>query len=397
VQFEVFFVKYRKFGKLDFKVSALGFGAMRLPVIGGDRSNIDEPEAIKMMRYAIDHGVNYIDTAYPYHGGQSEVVVGKALKDGYREKVKLATKMPTWQVNSQSDMDKYLDEQLSRLKIDHVDFYLLHGLRRERWEVMKKLDVFSWAEKEIDEGKIRHLGFSFHDDFEVFKQIIDGYDGWTFCQILYNYMDQDRQAGTKGLKYAASKGLAVVIMEPIAGGNLAVNPPQAIQSLWDASDIKRTPAEWALQWVWNHPEVSVVLSGMSTMQQVVENVESANRSEPGSLSAKKLQLIEKIRQKYSEYGFIGCTGCRYCVPCPQGVAIPEIFALFNEYYTKRGDEEAQKKVVEKYTETITEENGAKNCAECGECEKLCPQHLPIRRLIANAERTFERTEHPGRP
>jgi predicted aldo/keto reductase-like oxidoreductase len=386
-------MKYRKFGKLDFKVSALGFGAMRLPIIGNDRSNIDEPEAIKMMRYAIDHGVNYVDTAYPYHNGQSEVVVGKTLKDGYREKVKLATKMPSWLIDSQSDMDKYFDEQLSRLQADYVDFYLLHGLHRERWEKLKKLDVLSWAEKMIDKGKIRHLGFSFHDDFDVFKEIVDGYDGWTFCQILFNYMDQDRQAGTQGLKYAASKGLAVVIMEPIAGGNLVVNPPQAIQALWDSVKTKRTQAEWALQWVWNHPEVSVVLSGMSTMQQVVENVKSASMSGPRSLSAKELQLIEKVRQKYGEYGFIGCTGCRYCLPCPQGVAIPEIFALFNEYYTKRGDEEAQKKVVEKYIETIAEENGAKNCAKCRQCEELCPQHLPISSLIANAERTFE-SEQP---
>jgi predicted aldo/keto reductase-like oxidoreductase len=383
-------VKYRRFGKLDFKVSALGFGAMRLPVVGEDWSNIDESKAIEMLRFAIDHGVNYVDTAYGYHNGKSEVVVGKALKDGYRERVKLATKMPTWMVNSQADMEKFLNEQLNRLQTDHVDFYLLHGLGKERWEKLKNLNVTEWAEKAIADGRIRRFGFSFHDEFEALKDIIDSYDGWAMCQILYNYIDQDRQAGTKGLKYAASKGLGVVIMEPIGGGALAVKPPVEVQAMWDESKTKRSMAEWALQWVWNHPEVSVALSGMSTMQQVVENVKSASRSGPGTLVDKELQLIERIRKKYSEYGFIGCTGCRYCMPCPNGVAIPEIFALLNLHYTKRGDRNAEQEVVNKYIATVGKENGAKNCKRCGKCEELCPQHLPIRHLTRVATLTFER-------
>jgi len=383
-------MKYRKFGKLSWKVSALGFGAMRLPTIGEDRGNIDEPEAIKMIRYAIDHGVNYVDTAYPYHRGNSEILVGKALKDGYREKVKLATKMPTWMVNSHQDMDRILNEQLKKLQTEHVDFYLLHGLNRERWAKMQDLNVFEWAEKAMADGRIKHLGFSFHDEYEIFKKIIDGYDGWTFCQIQYNYMDTEYQAGTRGLKYAASKGLAVVIMEPIMGGMLAVNPPPEIQAIWDEAEIKRTPAEWALQWVWNHPEVSVVLSGMSTMEQVIENVKSADRSGPGILTEKELSLIARVREKYREYGFIGCTGCRYCVPCPQGVNIPEILAFCNEHSRKRGDQDAQRKIIEKYVEAIPPENRAKNCAKCGECEEKCPQHLPIRNLLVRATRIFEK-------
>ena len=386
-------MKYRRFGRLDWKVSALGFGAMRLPVVGEDRANINEPEAIKMMRYAFDHGVNYVDTAYPYHNGKSEVVVGKALKDGYRERVRVATKMPTWLVNSQEDMDMYLDEQLSRLQTDYIDFYLLHALGKERWEKLRSLNVLEWAEKAIAEGKIKYLGFSFHDTFDVFKEIIDGYDGWTFCQIQYNYIDIEsstRTPGTRGLEYAASKGLGVVVMEPIQGGNLAVNPPEEIQAIWDQAEIKRTPAEWALQWVWNHPEVSVVLSGMSTMEQVIENVESANRSGPNTLTEKELELIEKVRRKYLEYGFIGCTGCRYCMPCPQGVAIPEIFAFYNRYYTKRGDQDAPKQIINEYLKTVKPENGAKKCVKCGECEEKCPQQLPVRNLIARAARIFER-------
>ena len=383
-------MKYRRFGRLQWKVSALGFGAMRLPVIGEDRSNIDEPEAIKMIRYAIDHGVNYVDTAYPYHGGNSEILVGKVLQDGYREKIRVATKMPTWKVESQKDMEEVLNEQLSKLQTDHVDYYLLHGLNKDRWSKMRELNVFGWAEKAIAEGRIHYLGFSFHDEYEVFKDIIDGYDGWTFCQIQYNYMDENYQAGKRGLRYAANKGLAVVIMEPIAGGTLAVNPPEEIQATWDKGKVKRSPAEWALQWVWNQPEVSVVLSGMSTMEQVKENVKSVDRSGPHVLTEKEMQLISAVREKYFEYGFIGCTGCRYCMPCPEGVDIAEIFELFNEYYTKRGSSEEQQEIKERYLELITPEKGAKRCAECGECEEKCPQQLPIRQLIARAARVFER-------
>jgi predicted aldo/keto reductase-like oxidoreductase len=383
-------VKYRRFGKLDWKVSALGFGAMRLPIIGDDPAKIDEAQAIEMMRYAIDHGVNYVDTAYPYHHGNSEIVVGKTLEDGYRERVKLATKMPVWLVKSRQDMDRLLNEQLKRLQTDHVDFYLLHGLDKDRWSNLLDLKVFDWAEKAFADGRIKNLGFSFHDTYEVFKDIIDGYDNWTLCQIQYNYMDIENQAGTKGLRYAASKGLAVVIMEPIAGGMLAVNPPKEVQAIWDEVKTQRTPAEWALQWVWNQPEVSVVLSGMSTMQQVVENVESANRSGPDTLKERDLDLIAKVHEKYLECGFIGCTGCRYCMPCPNGVEIPEILKFLNEHSKMRGDRDAQEKVGIDYRQAIPKESGAKSCAKCGQCEELCPQHLPIQRLLEEATWTFER-------
>ncbi len=381
-------MKYRRFGRHDFKVSALGFGAMRLPTLDGDHSNVNEAKSIEMIRYAVDHGVNYVDTAYGYMGGKSEVVVGKALKDGYRERVNLATKLPSWIVNTREDMDKFLNEQLKKLDVDHVDFYLLHGLGKDRWEKLKGLGVLEFGDQAVADGRIRGLGFSFHDEYDVFKAIIDGYDKWAMCQILYNYVDQDRQATTKGLQYAASKGLPVVIMEPIGGGSLAVKPPKEIQDIWDEAKIKRSQAEWALQWVWNHPEVSVALSGMSTMQQVVENVESAGRAGPNTLTVKELQLVERVRKKYAEYGYIGCTGCRYCMPCPNGVAIPEIFALVNQHYMKRGDRDAEQEVVKKYRETVGKENGVKNCKQCGKCEELCPQHLPIRSLIGGATWIF---------
>jgi len=389
---EELFVKYRRFGKLDWEVSALGFGAMRLPVIGGDRGKIDEVESLKMVRYAFDHGVNYIDTGYPYHAGSSERFVGRALKDGYREKVKLATKMPMRLVNSRKDLDRIFNEQLDKLQTDRIDFYMFHGVNRDRWLKIVEVNALDWAEKEMASGRISYLGFSFHDTYEVFREVLDGYGSWTFCQIQYNYVDAEsshRTPGTRGLKYAASKGLAVVVMEGIQGGNLAVTPPEEIQAIWDEAENHRTPAEWALQWLWNKPEISVVLSGMSTMNQMIENVESANRSEPNTLPAEELSLITRVRSKIFEHGFIGCTGCQYCQPCPQDVAIPDILALYNEYYTKRDDSSTQQELKNKYRTSITPERGAGLCVQCGECEDKCPQQLPIRNLLTRAARSLE--------
>jgi len=383
-------VKYRSFGKLNWKVSALGFGAMRLPIICNDAARINEPEAIKMIRYAIDHGVNYVDTAYVYHGGNSETLVGKALKDGYRENVKLATKMPTWRINSREDMDKHLEEQQKRLQTD-IDFYLLHGLDKERWQKLQALNVIGWAEKKISEGRFRHLGFSFHDEYDVFKDIIDSYENWTLCQIQYNYVDSETQAGTRGLRYAASKGLAVVVMEPIGGGRLAIKPLKPIQDLWDAPQVRRTQAEWALLWVWNHPEVSTALSGMSTLQQVKENVRTASHSGTNKLTGEELSLFDQVALKYKSMGFVGCTGCRYCLPCAEGVNITEIISLYNEFYVKNMDDE----VKAKYQKNITPESRAKRCVACGKCQELCPQQLPIPDIIRRAAWIFE--QEPPRP
>jgi len=353
---------------------------MRLPTIGGDPAKIDEAKATEMLHYTIDHGVNYIDTAYPYHGGTSEKFLAKVLQNGYREKVKLATKMPSWLVNSQQDMNKYLNEQLARLQTDQIDLYLLHGLGRERWQKLTQLNVIDWLENKKKEGKISHIGFSFHDEFSAFKEIIDSYDGWTMCQIQYNYMDANYQAGTRGLKYATSKGLAVVVMEPVAGGRLAINPPKQIQTLWTQAKTKRTQAEWALRWVWNHPEVSLVLSGMSTLQQVEENINTAEHSEPPTLNRQELTLINKVAKKYQQLGFAPCTKCRYCQPCPQGVEIPEIIELYNQYYASSRNPE----IKTKYKKQIAPEHQAKKCIRCGKCEEICPQKLPIRQILGNA-------------
>jgi len=364
-------MQYREFGSMDRKVSVLGFGCMRLPVVEGDPGVIDEPEAARMLRYAIDHGVNYLDTAYPYHRGSSERFLGRFLKEGYREKVNLATKLPTWWIKAAEDFDRYLDEQLEKLQTDHIDFYLLHGLNGKNWARIRDMGVLKWAEGAIVDGRIGCLGFSFHDTYEVFEEIVDAYDGWALCQIQYNYLDEEIQAGTKGLHYAASKGLAVVVMEPIRGGRLA-NLPQPVADILNRGRKKRTPADWALQWVWNHPEVSVVLSGMSTMEQVIENVASAGESGPGTLSEGDLTAIARARDTYRVLIPIPCTECRYCMPCPNDVWIPHNLGMYNLGATHGQLELAR----EKYS-GLSESGRASACIQCRECEELCPQHIPI--------------------
>jgi len=371
-------VKYRRFGKAGFDASILGFGCMRLPVLKDGTNRIDEPEAIKMIRYAIDNGVNYIDTAYPYHNGDSELLVGKALKDGYRDKVKLATKLPVWLVKEYSDFSRFLDEQLKKLDTEYLDLYLLHSLDRGKWDKLLKLDVFKAIEEYKASKKVKYIGFSFHDDIDTFKRIIDAYD-WDFCQIQLNYMDEHYQAGLEGLKYASSKGIPVVIMEPLRGGKLAQKPVDSIQKLWDTAKVQRSPVEWALRWVWNHPEVSVVLSGMSTFDQVKDNLRIANEAEPGSLTKEEIALIEKVRDTYNSLSKVACTSCGYCMPCPSGVDIPWNFTFYNEYFMYGGSLEEKKRIYK------SSNGNAGKCIECGKCERVCPQKLPIREYLKNAD------------
>ena len=373
-------MKYRPFGKLDWQASALGFGCMRFPTLDGESGAIDEDQAAPMLRRAIEDGVNYIDTAWSYHREQSEVFIGKVLAQGYREKVRLATKMPSWLVNARDDMDRFLDTQLERLQTDHIDFYLLHTLNAHHWENYLKLNIFEWAERKMAQGKFRYLGFSFHDSYEVFESILNGYDNWTFCQIQYNYMDINYQAGQRGLHAAADKGLAVVVMEPLRGGRLAKNPPPpAVAEVFARSGRDWTPANWALQWVWNQPEVSLLLSGMSTMEQVEQNLVSAGQSSPNSLTPEDLAVIEQARLAREALAPIPCTHCEYCLPCPSGVAIPSVFEIYNEalmYDELRRGQNA-------YKFDIKDENKADCCVECGTCETLCPQQIEIISWLKN--------------
>ena len=372
-------MQVRSFGRLDWQVSALGFGVMRLPILEGDAGRIDEAEATRMVQYAIDHGVNYVDSAYGYHRGTSEAFLGRALQGGYRERVKVATKMPCWLIKEPADFDKVLNEQLERLQDDRIDFYLLHALGKEHWPMVRDYRVFDWAERAMADGRISHLGFSFHDTFELFQEIIDYYDHWAVAQIQYNYMDEEYQAGTRGLRYAAEKGLAVVVMEPIRGGTLARTPPEPILDLWGGAQVRRSPAEWALRWVWNHPEVSVVLSGMSTMEHVVENIETAATAEPGRLTADELAIIGRVRDLYRELAPIPCTGCEYCLPCPSGVKIPRIFELYNEAIMYNDLRPSRMRYS-----WLKDEERASVCVACGSCEELCPQAIAIIEWLARS-------------
>jgi uncharacterized protein len=364
-------MKTRQFGKFNWQASVLGFGCMRLPVIDGKSNQIDEPQATRMLHSGIERGINYIDTAYGYHGGQSELFVGRALQGGYRQKTHLATKMPVWLVQTRADFDRLLDEQLGRLQTDHIDHYLLHALNRERWDILGKMDLGEWAARAKASGKIGSFGFSFHDNLTVFEKILVDFDGWDFCQIQHNYIDIIEQAGTKGLRMAAARGLAVVIMEPLLGGKLAT-PPEVVQKIFDAAPVQHTPADWALQWLWNQPEVTVVLSGMGAQQQVDENLASAAVAQVGSLSREDMQLIGQVRAKYREIVPVSCTKCMYCMPCPNGVDIPRNFENFN----KGAMLDAWGSARFRYGQ-IGEGERASACQDCDECESKCPQHLPI--------------------
>jgi len=371
-------MNYRSFGKLDWKPSALGFGTMRLPTVGEDPSVIDEQQAITMLRTGIDGGINYVDTAYPYHGGKSEVLVGKALEDGYRDKIHLATKMPSWLIESQADMTLRFEEQLQRMQTDHVEFYLLHALNAERWHKLREAGVLEWAHERVREGRIGYLGFSFHDNNTVFREIVDAYQEWTFCQIQYNFLDEETQAGTDGLHYAASRELGIVVMEPLRGGKLAV-PNAEISAIWDTASTRRSAAEWALDWVWNHPEVSLLLSGMSTLAQVQQNLDAAGVSATGMLAPGELDLIASVRDAYNALIRVPCTACSYCMPCPQGVNIPGMFQLVNEG-SMFGSWDVQRK---RYGQMKSEGSSADSCIRCGACEDKCPQHISIRDQLAN--------------
>jgi predicted aldo/keto reductase-like oxidoreductase len=395
-------VQYRTFGKLDFRPSVLGFGAMRLPLVPAEITKtanhgfaIDVVAANAMLRHAVEVGINYIDTAYPYHDGASEPWLGLALREvasqlfgagsaGFaelRQRVKVATKLPVWTLKSRDDPERLLSEQLERLQLDSVDFYLLHDLNASSLATLRKFDVLRWAERALDDGRIGHLGFSFHDEYPVFEQLVDATDLWEFCQIQYNYMDEDFQAGRRGLEYAASKGLGVIAMEPVRGGQLSRRPPDAVASLWATANARRmarglaprAPVEWALQWVWNRPEVSFLLSGMSTMQQLRDNIASADRSVPGALDEDELVTCQRVRDAYSELRSIPCTRCRYCLPCPNGVAIPEVLAIYNEAMMYGGGSGAARFA---YGE-LRESERAELCSQCHACEELCPQKIAI--------------------
>ncbi|MGI6747953.1 MAG: aldo/keto reductase [Anaerovoracaceae bacterium] len=379
-------MKYRNFPASGKQISLLGFGTMRLPVEDAAKSvNVNEAEAIRIIRSAIDRGVNYVDTAYNYLGGNSEVVLGKALKDGYREKVFVADKMPIWLLKNESDLERLFNEQLKRLDIDYIDMYLIHNVNAISWEKkVLKYNVLDFFQKKKDEGKIKHIGFSFHDEFDLFQKVIDSFP-WDFCQIQLNYMDAEFQAGIKGLKYASSKNISVIIMEPLKGGKLTDILPPSVEAFWAKAPIKRTPAEWALRWVADFPEVLTILSGMSTMEQVDENIRILSEADPNSLTETEHELIKNVADEYNKLIKYSCTACKYCMPCPVKIDIPTVIGLCNEWYIYHGSP----KVKSDFELWIPPKSRPSVCTACKSCEKSCPQQLPISDIMKLAKEIFE--------
>ena len=361
------------FPTINRESSMLGFGCMRFPCTPDGK--IDEAEAIRMVRHAIDNGVTYIATAYPYHGGESEILVGKALRDGYRDKVILTTKLPCWNVKCHEDMMKHLDEQLAKLQTDHVDFYILHAMNKDRLKQMQDMEYKKFYAEALAQGKIRYPGFSFHDDYATFMDILNDWDQWKMAQVQMNILDDQNQATLEGIRECGRRGIGVVIMEPLRGGLLA-NPPEDVKTVYNAFEAQRSPAEWAFRFLYSMPEVVTILSGMSTWEQVVDNLRIFDLAEQPALTDAERALYASVKATYMARTRTRCTGCEYCQPCPMGVAIPRIFRGYDGAMLR-----ADSSFKDGYARILKEECDASRCVECRQCEGACPQHLPITDLL----------------
>ena len=375
-------MKYRtdKYGN---KISVLGYGCMRFSQKAG---KIDLDKTEKEIMAAYEAGVNYYDTAYIYPG--SETALGTILeKNGIRDKVNIATKLPQYMIKSKENAEKCFQEELKRLKTDHIDYYFMHMLTDiKSWERLKSLGIEEWIKEKKESGQIKQIGFSYHGNSDMFCQLVDVYN-WDFCMIQYNYLDENSQAGKTGLQYASSKGLPVMIMEPLRGGRLVNNLPEKAKKLFENYEIKRTPAEWAFRWLWNQPEVTCVLSGMNSIEMVQENVRNASTSEIGEFTANEEELLKEVVKSINERMKVGCTGCGYCMPCPKKVDIPGTFSAYNKLYTD-GKFIGLKEYV-MCTLLRKDSTSASNCIECGKCEQHCPQNIEIRKELKNAKKELE--------
>ena len=377
-------MQYVPFGKHGFDVSRLGFGCMRLPTKKeGENTVLDHEAAVALIRRGIDGGITYVDTAYPYHNGESEIAVGKALKDGYRERVKLTTKLPIWAVNEEKDMNRLLDEQLKKLDVPYVDFYLLHAMNNERMDKMQAFHYKDFLAQALKDGRIKHAGFSFHDGHEAFLRILHDYDNWGLAQIQFNYMDDEEQAGEAGLREAGKCGVPLVVMEPLRGGALA-NPPQNVRELMEANPRKRDAVEWAFAYIADYPEVATILSGMSNEQQVDDNLRIFDTLNVGGMTDDDRQFTRELKKAYLSRMPVKCTACQYCQPCPQGVHIPDIFQAYNgaKMYDNMGH------FRWRYGDMAEKGFDASRCVQCGACEAACPQHLSIIEWLQQIDREY---------
>lgn len=383
---------YRKLGKTNADSSVLGFGAMRLPMIGAQGGMagfdpnipIDEVQATKMVEHAVEQGVTYFDTAYGYHGGKSEIFLGKALRR-HRSKVMIATKLPSWNVQKPEDLEKLFKEQLEKLGTDYLDCYLIHGLDTNNWAKMKSMGTLDFLDHLRSSGRIRFAGFSFHDEIKVFKNIVDAFD-WNLCLVQYNFYDRDYQAGTQGVRYAAANGVGVVVMEPLRGGRLVDKIPPVVQEIWDTAAVKRSPVEWAMRWVWDNPDVTTVLTGSSTLEQLTEHTRIADQGMANSLTPAEHDLIDRVRLEYRKMVKVDCTGCAYCMPCPNGVNIPQNFTLYNDSFMFKGAE--MNKFF--YTQFLTPEQRASGCSECMTCVEKCPQKIDVPKELKVVDQYFSK-------
>lgn len=368
---------YRVNPKNNDKLSALGFGCMRFAK--------DEKEVEKQIIYAIEQGVNYFDTAYIYPN--SEVILGRVLAKGYRDRVKIATKLPPYMVKKYDDLDKIFNTELERLQTNYIDYYFIHMLTDvNTWTRLVDLGILEWIKDKKQKGQIINIGFSYHGGKEEFVKLVDIYD-WEFCMIQYNYLDENNQAGKSGLQYASSKGLPVMIMEPLRGGKLVSNLPKEVYELFDKAKEKRSPAEWAFRWLWNQPEVTLVLSGMNSMEMIEENIRVASDTLPNTFSDDEFQLFKKVRHILNEKIKIPCTGCNYCMPCPAGVDIPTCFSCFNDREIESKTTANVKYIMQ--TSLKTKAQNASLCTQCGNCEKHCPQKIEIRKELLAVTKKME--------
>jgi predicted aldo/keto reductase-like oxidoreductase len=380
---------YRELGQTGEKISILSFGCMRLPVINDKADKIDEKKANEMLSYGIDNGINYLDTGYPYHGtdtyqgGESEPFLGNFLSTGYREKVLIATKLPSWAIEKKEDMEYYIDLQLERLQVNQIDVYLIHSVKTKYWENLTKLDVLDFMDQIKSDGKVKYVGFSFHDDLDLLLEVIDSYN-WDVVQTQMNYLDENYQSGINGLQYINALNLGNIIMEPLRGGKLVNNIPSDVNKLWQNFSVKKSPADWAFRYLYNMKEVDTVISGMSTLKQVKENIAIASQGYPDSLTEEEIGLIKEVSKTYKRKKGNNCTMCGYCMPCPFKVNIP---SCLNEYNIAMMLNDVEASSMH-YFSLIEEESLASACNDCKKCIPLCTQMINIPEELEKVKTLF---------